>query len=493
MPALSKSKILSYRQCPKRLWLEIKRPELLENSAATLASFNIGHQVGEIAQSIFDSEDKGVLVNPQRDGFGFAFDQTQELLGSFNPIFEAALTNGDALALADIMLPMNKRGKPKWRMIEVKSSTSVKDYHRDDVAVQAHIAKETGVNIERIDIACIDNAWVYPGKNNYEGLLNVTEVTDEAFARNDEVKGWIKDAHKVVSKKAEPHITTGPHCAAPYECGFYEYCTSKEPQAKFPVDWLPNVRKKDLKALIHEKGIIELKEIPDDLLNEQQLRVKKHSLSRKTFFDKKGARQDLSTHKLPVYFLDFETINLAVPIWKGKRPYQQVPFQYSLHKIDRNGALSHRSFLDLSGKDPAKPFAESLIDDCGKLGTIYVYNIGFESGRVRELAESYPRLKKSLLAINERMFDLFVIAKNRYYHPSQEGSWSIKKVLPTIAPDLRYDDLEGVQDGGMAMGAFSEAISVDTSSARKSEIKEQLFDYCKMDTVALVKLWRFFS
>jgi CRISPR/Cas system-associated exonuclease Cas4 (RecB family) len=491
--ALSKSKLLAFRQCPKRLWLEVKRPELIEDSAATMASFKVGHQVGDIARSIFDPEDNGILIDPQQDGFDAAFSKTDSLLGSFQPIFEAALTNGDALALADVMLPLNKRGKPRWRMIEVKSSTSVKDYHRDDVAVQAYIAKKAGIDVRKVEVAVIDNQWVYPGKGDYQGLLITTDLTEEAMGRNKEVGKWIVDAQKVVARRSEPRISTGSHCSDPYSCGFYEYCSVNEPKAKFPVAWLPNIRTKALKKLVREDGVDDLRDVPNDLLNERQLRVKRHSVSGKAYFDKAGAAEDLATYKLPAYFLDFESINLAVPIWKGRRPYQQVVFQYSLHKLSRSGDLKHTFFLDLSGNDPSRPFAEKLIKDCGKTGPIFVYNIGFESTRVKELAARLPRLKQPLLSLNDRMVDLWPIAKNRYYHPSQQGSWSIKSVLPAIAPELSYESLTGVNDGGMAMEAYSEAISVGTTAERKAEIELQLLEYCKLDTFALVKLWAFFS
>ena len=196
---------------------------------------------------------------------------------------------------------------------------------------------------------------------------------------------------------------------------------------------------------------------------------------------------------LPALFLDFETIQFAVPIWKGTRPYQQIPFQFSLHRLGRNGTLEPQSFLDLSGHDPSKGFAEALISACGERGPVFVYNAGFETARIRELAERFPRLKRSLLAINERVVDLLPVARDRYYHPSQQGSWSIKKVLPVVAPDLSYSDLDGVQDGGMAMKAFMEATANQTAAARKAQIKQQLLDYCALDTLAMVRLWQFFS
>lgn len=240
----------------------MKRPELIQDFAATQASFRVGHQVGDIVRKIYDPESISVLIDPQKDGFDAAFAKMADLLGSFKPIFEAALTTGDALAWADIMLLLNKTGKHRWRLIEVKSSTKVKDYHRDDVAVQAYIAKKTGVALERIDVACIDNQWIYPGNKNYQGLLKTTDLTDETFSRNAEAKKWLADAQQVVAKSTAPKVSTGSHCTDPYACGFYAYCRNSEPQAKYPVGWLPDIRKK---ALINEEGVADLRGVPDEM------------------------------------------------------------------------------------------------------------------------------------------------------------------------------------------------------------------------------------
>jgi hypothetical protein len=493
MRTLSKSKILSFRQCHKRLWLEVHRPELREDSSSTQAVFKVGHQVGDLARTLYDPENKGTLIDFKADGFTAAFEKTASLITSKQPIFEAAFTAGGALAFADVMLPLNKRGKPRWKMVEVKSSTNVKDYYRDDVALQSYVAKSSGVDLHEIAIACIDSRWVYPGKSDYHGLLAETDLTAEAFSREEEVKGWIQESQAIVNKKSEPSIEIGKHCEQPYPCGFYGYCTKDYAIVEQPITWLPRIQKKALISAIEEKGLVEIKDAPDEHLNELQLRVKQCSLSGKAYYDKAGAKQDLSAYKLPAYFIDFETIQFAVPLWKGTRPYQQLPYQYSLHKLNRNGALTHTGFLDLSGKDPTKAFALSLIRACGKTGPVYVYNAGFETARIKELALRYPTLKQELLAINERVVDLLPIARQHYYHPSQEGSWSIKKVLPAIAPDLSYGNLDGVQDGGMATDAYLEAIAEITTEERKAEIEQQLLKYCELDTFAMVRLWQFFS
>ena len=492
MRNFSKSKLLALRQCPKRLWLEIHRPDLRADNAATQASFQIGHQVGDIAQRIYDPEGQGALIDVTTAGFARAFERTTELLGTTQPIFEAGFTAGGALAFADVMLPDQVDGKLVWRMVEVKSSTRVKDYHRDDVAVQAFIAQSAGVPLQSIALAHIDNSWTYPGNDDYSGLLVEVDLTAEAFARTEEVKSWIEKAQLTSASSVEPAIETGAHCDKPYDCGFYDYCSRNDPQAEFPVYWLPSMRAAKVRELAAQ-GVIELADVSDDLLNPKQLRVKTHTLANTVFFDAVGAAADLAVHSLPAYFLDFETIQFAVPIWQGTRPYQQNTFQFSLHTLSEAGQLEHTEFLDISGGDPSEPFVQALVAVCGDSGPVYVYSAAFETSRMSELATRYPHLKAALQAIIERAVDLLPIARERYYHPSQQGSWSIKKVLPAVVPELRYDALDGVQDGGGAMEAFLEAIHPNTQAERKNQIEKQLLAYCKLDTYAMVRLWQVFA
>ena len=488
MRTLSKSKLLAFRQCPKRLWLEIHAPQLREDSGATLANYATGHQVGDIARQIYDPAQHGQLIDPQVEGFDEAFARTQTLLRARQPIFEAGFRAEGALAFADVLLPAGKQ----WRMVEVKSSTSVKDYHRDDAAVQAFVARACGVPLQSIALAHIDSGWTYPGNGDYQGLLVEADLTEEAFARTDEVRGWIADAQAVVARKKAPRLATGAQCSAPYECGFLAHCQSAEPQAEHHVRWLPR-RSQALKAHIEEHGISELRDVPDDLLNPTQQRVKAATLSGQAFFDQNAAAQALAGHKLPGFFLDFETIQFGVPIWQGTRPYQQMPFQFSVHRLGRTGRVAHQAFLDLTGGNPSLPFAQALLAACGERGPVFVYNSAFEQTRIRELAERHPRLAPALHAINDRIVDLLPVARQHYYHPSQQGSWSIKAVLPALCPDLRYADLDGVQDGGAAQQAYLEAIAPATSAARKAELERQLLAYCRLDTWAMVRLWAAFT
>ncbi len=493
MRFLSKSKIIAFRQCPKRLWLEIHRPELREDSAGTLASYQVGHQVGDVAQRIYDPNGKGAVINAQTEGYEVAFARSASLLAEARrPIFEAGFKAEGALAFADVMLPATEDGQRAWRMVEVKSSTGVKDYHRDDVAVQTFIAQAAGVKLKSVAVACIDSSWVYPGSEDYRGLLAESDLTEEALARTDEVKSWIVEAQAVAAQTTAPEIAVGDHCHDPFDCGFCNFCNRDLPQPKYPLDWLPRFAGAK-RAQLAAEGVDDLRGVADKLLNEIQLRVKRHTLANTAFFDTAGAAADLAPRGFPAYFLDFESIQFAVPIWKGTRPYQQIPFQFSLHSLSNSGRLTHRAFLDLSGGDPSESFARTLIETCGKRGPVFVYNAAFETARMRELADRFPDFAPPLVAIIDRVIDLLPIARKRYYHPSQQGSWSIKVVLPAAVPELTYSSLNGVTDGGTAMNAYAEAIHPGTAAVRKNEIERQLLAYCRLDTFAMVRLWQFFK
>jgi len=492
MANLSKSKILAFRQCPKRLWLELHRPELNVISAATRAKFRVGHEVGEIARRIYDPAGTGVTIDARRDGYPAAFAQTEELLTKGErPVFEAGLQLEGAIAFADVMLPAGNGRTGEWRMIEVKSSASVKDYQKDDIAVQSHIAAGSGVRLSSISLACIDSKWVYPGGGDYRGLLFETDLTNETLARDREAAGWISEAQKIAASSAEPDIRTGSHCSEPYECGFCSYCKSQEPQPEFPLDWLPRFSVKQRASLGAAAGD-DLRLVPDELLNEKQLIVKQHTLASTTFFDAEGAAADLATHGFPALFLDFESVNPAVPLWKGTRPFQAIAFQFSLHKVAADGRLTHMGFLDLTGDNPVPAIASALLSACGGSGPIFVYS-HFEKTRIQELAKEFPPAATALLALIPRLIDMLPIAKERYYHPSMKGSWGIKAVLPAVAPDLAYGALAGVQEGGSAMEAYLEALRPGTPPERIAEIRSQLAAYCRLDTFAMVRLWHFFS
>ncbi len=490
---LSKSKLVAFRQCPKRLWLEVHQPELRQDSQATQGVFAVGHEVGAIAQRLFDPRGEGVVIDPQALGLSTALEQTQALLAERRPIFEAGFATQDALAFADVMLPHKEAGVPGWRMIEVKSSTSVKGYQEDDVAIQSHIARSAGVQLQKVSIAHIDSSWVYPGEGDYQGLLVEVDQSQNAFSRRQEVQAWIDEAQAVVAREQAPEIAVGRHCRDPFECGFMAVCQQGSPEPEFPVNWLPRIQTRALKTFIEERKISDMRDLPDHLLNAMQIRVRDATVNASAVFDAQGARQALARYPLPGYFLDFETIQFAVPRWAGTRPFLMLPFQFSLHRLAPNQSLTHAAFLDLQGSDPSERFARALIEVCHEPIPIFVYNAGFEGARLTELAQRFDALRVPLLDIKQRLVDLHPIARDHYYHPGQQGSWSIKKVLPTLAPDLDYSALSQVQDGSQAMQAYLEAIDSNTTAERKAQIQERLLAYCELDTLAMVEIWRFFA
>jgi len=498
MRNLSKSKIIAFRQCPKRLWLEIHKPELRDDSRSEVV-FAIGNQVGEMAQEIYNTDGTGHLVDINELGFPEVFTRTTQLLDEGKSIiFEAAMQAHGALALADVMIPTpdpSSHAGMQWEMIEVKSSTGVKNYHRDDVAVQSYIATAAGVKLSSVSLAHIDSTFVYQGDGDYRGLLTEANLTAEAMSRHGEVEQWLTEAHKTANRETEPDICTGDQCSSPFDCPFIDYCNQGIEQPESPVSDLPKLSA-SVKRELDQRGITELQDVPDSMLNSVQTKVKQHTLAGTTFFDAEGAARDLSQATIPGaphYFLDFETSNSAIPIWKDTRPYQQIPFQFSLHTLHPDGSLEQETCLDLSGADPRRPLAEALIGACGKDGPIFAYYAPFETKVIRELARIFPDLHDSLLALTNRIADLLPIARNHYYHPSQHGSWSIKAVLPAICPDLDYNELDGVQDGMMAVTAYQEAINPDTSPERKAGIHAELDQYCCLDTLAMVRLWEFFT
>jgi hypothetical protein len=306
---------------------------------------------------LYDPKGKGVLIDPQADAFDAAFARTQELLQSAQQIFEAGFRAEGALALADVMLPVRKNGKLACRMVEVKSSTSVKDYHRDDAAVQSFVARSSGAPLTKIALAHINSDWVYPGNEDHDGLLLENDLTDEVFGRGEEVRGWIAEAQLIVAKKREPRVATGKHCGNPYECGFLAYCLSQEPQAEQPIRWLPGRLSNELQAHTEAHGLTELRDVPDELLNEKQQRVKPVTLSGKPYFDQRATVATLAAHKLPLGLAQQGPRLYLVCRYRGYDNERSV----ALHRI-LSAEMSRLTF------DRPKEFGLKKYDDDGRFG-----------------------------------------------------------------------------------------------------------------------------
>ena len=505
---LSKSRLLAYRQCPKRLWLTVNAPQLLEDSSTTQASYAAGHRLGEVAQDIFNSSGQSHIFDVMGDGVAAVLADTQRMISTTGTklrkratLFEAGFEAAGIRAFVDVLQPVRGPADlpPRWGIVEVKSGGEVKDVYFEDAAIQYYVAIEAGLELDCIAIAHVDTSWTYEGDEQYGGLLKLVDATHEIQGLVQAVPSWVIAAQAVLRKRAAPARKTGTHCTNPYPCGFLAHCHSNEPLAEHPVQWLPRVSNKALREHLQKPRVRSMLDVPDDLLNASQLRVKQATLSGRAFVNTKGLAKALLAHGKPCYFLDFETISDVVPRWAGTRAYQAVPFQFSLHRVGPRGGVGHTGFLDTSGDDPRLPLAKALVAACGASGVVYAYNAGFESRCLRLLADyavgeaRKPRLARALLAIRERLVDLHPLLREHYYHPSQQGSWSLKAIVPALLPEPSYDGLNGVQNGGDAQTAYLEAIDYGTSAMRKKELRHQLIRYCTLDTLTLVEIWRKFT
>lgn len=477
MAGLSKSRINLHRQCPKRLWLKLNKPELETVDEGTQVSFSTGNRVGDIARQMFQD---GLLIDTPSLTEALAL--TQRLLPASQPLFEATFEHQGTLIRADLLLP-DAEG---WRMAEVKSSTSVKPYHLEDAAIQAYVLSHKGIELTGIDIAHINNQFVYPGNGDYAGLLNFADVTATVTNMAKDVGQWIAEAQTTAQSPDEPDIPVGKQCTNPFECSFRRYCdpTAFEPMPVYSAKVLPrggefaqsliNTQREDLRQLAQS-----------DLPNPVYQRIWRTLQTGQAELNPQ-AKTVLESLPYPYYHVDFETINLAIPVWAGTRPYQQVPFQWSCH-VQTADTITHHAFLADGLSDPRREFTESLLNTISTEGTIFVYNASFEKSRLKEMAQDFPEHKATIDALMPRIFDLLPLMRNHYYHPDMKGSWSIKAVLPTVAPDLNYKSLI-VGHGGAAMEAFEEMMSKETSTERRQALYQALLEYCELDTLAMVRI-----
>ncbi|MBU3606853.1 DUF2779 domain-containing protein [Polynucleobacter sp. MWH-Creno-3A4] len=481
MASLSKSKIIAHRQCPKRLWLQINRPDLIQISAATQVRFDEGNKVGDIARQNYPG---GVFIETLNRVEAIA--QTKEAVTKRQTIFEGAFFEENVMIRADLLFPE----KDGYRLVEVKSSTGVKSYHVDDVTVQSWVMEKSGCSPTSMALAYINNKFIYQGDGNYQGLFAETDLSNQVKPNMSQVQSWVDAAEKTLALTVEPTIAPGEQCMDPFTCDFISYCSPPEEGVEYPVEILPYG--KAIALELRNEGYIDLRDVPvERLSNPKHLKVHAATLRGQAILESEAIKQ-IQALPYPRYYLDFETIGFAIPIWAGTRPYMQLPFQWSCHIEQSDGSMTHKEFLDLSGNDPREMFAKTLIEAVSKDGPVIVYNAGFEGARIKELALAFPHLASELLAIPERFFDLLPIARNYYYHPDMKGSWSIKDVLPTIAPELDYANLE-VSDGTMAQEAYKEAIHSQTTPERKEVVRRAMLKYCEQDTIAMLKIVRAWS
>lgn len=472
---LSKSKIISGLQCPKRLYLEVYQPDVADGSES-VAAFATGHELGDLARTLYP---QGVLVG-HNDDLAAAIEGTQRHLSSKKSptIFEGTFSHQGVLVRTDIL----SKGPGGLCVTEVKASTSVKDYHLLDCAIQAWVIQRAGHKIERIQLAHVNRDFVYPGGGQYQGILSYVDLTEDAFAHESQVTEWVQNLKGVLAGGV-PDIEVGDRCHQPFPCPFQAHC--QPPQPDYPVTALPG-KGKIIQELLAE-GIEDIRDIPEGRLTRaDHERVRRVTVAG-TEELQAGADEILAELPFPRYYLDFETIGMVVPRWEGTRPYQALPFQWSCHIEHENGEIDHVEFLDTSGEPPMRRLAEEFIKTLNESGPIFTYT-NFENGVISGLARMYHDLAPELERILDRLFDLHPLVRKHYYHPDMLGSWSIKAVLPAIAPDLSYQELNGVQDGIAAGMAYLEALDPQTEKARREELIRSMLDYCKLDTLAMVRV-----
>jgi hypothetical protein len=483
---LSKSRIMSSLQCLKRVHLEVRQPGLASYSKATEAAFALGHQVGDIATRLY-GQGEGVMIRYSGGSFARPLSKTSELMTSLvrGPIFEATLQHEDVLVREDVLLPTNVRGAASWNLIEVKASTRLKPEHVQDCAIQAWVHTGAGHPLNQISLAHVDNAFVYPGSGEFDGLLTAEDITEQALDLQPSVPIWVERAREAV-EGSMPEVAVGAQCRKPYECPFIGFCWPND--SEYPISGLGGGAKK-LGEWV-SAGYRDIRDVPaHEISSDIQARIHRITLEGEPEL-LPGAREFVRDLPYPRYY-DFETIGPAVPIWPGTRPYETLPFQWSCHIERSPGELEHAEFLDLTGEAPMRTLADALIECLESSGPVLMYT-DYERRVIRGLAEMFPDLTDPLDAIDSRLVDLHPATKANYYHPDMLGSWSIKAVLPTIAPELDYAALEGIQEGTEASESYLEAIAEGTSAERRDDLRRQLLRYCEHDTEAMVRLVHFF-
>jgi hypothetical protein len=475
---LSKSQFTRGLQCHKSLWLLKNRPELrAEPDVGQQARFAAGTEVGILAQHLFPG---GVNLE-YRSGIPHNINMTRKLIASgTQTIYEATFRHDNVLAMVDIL----HKGPTGWELYEVKSATETKDIFINDTALQYYVVAGAGVSISRVYLVHLNNSYTRIGDLDLHELFTIDDITDLTLSRQ---AGITQELARMRSTLAggEPDIDIGPYCTTPYECDFRPYCWQHIPECSiFDIANLRTSRK----FALYYGGTLHLRDIPADfsLSDPMQMQVEAELTGRK-FINSRNIREFVSKVKEPVGFLDFETFMEPVPSLDYQRPYQQVPFQYSLHILTK-GMLSHHEFLGDPGRDPRQPFIEKLLAETRTCRTILVYNQAFEIPRLREIAASFPEYAEKIETLIARIVDLMLPFRNKdYYVREMCGSHSIKYVLPALVPELTYDKLD-IADGEMAMLAYTGLTKKD-DTAEKDKIRQDLLAYCRLDTFGMVRIW----
>lgn len=479
---LSKSAIAAFDECPRRLWLQVHLPEAaaVSDDSAQLR-LTAGTQVGTIARTLIP---EGALVNTGPN-MQAAIEKTAELIAKADqPIFEATLIYDDVLVQIDILLPVTTGGDTAWRLIEVKSSTAYKPHHIADLATQIWVAEQCGLRICSASVRHLNRNFILDRIGQFEGLFGDADLYDDAATAAVNLSATIAEARSVLGSD-EPAIPTGAHCSSPYDCEFGDHCKESEPEPPlWPISELPNTGSR-LASKWAEQDIYDLRNLPVEAeLSPLHERIRQAVSTGRPYIDTKAFAEAVSQWPYPRTWLDFEAIAFAVPRWVGTTPWQAIPFQFSAHVEQRDGSIEHIEALDLTGEDPREMIAEALAT-LPTHGAVIAWSKSYESARLREMAQALPHYSAMLLSLADRLVDPMPIAKAHYYHPDQRGSFSIKYVLPTVAPELDYSSLH-VTDGMAAQAAYMEAVEPGCTRQRRDEIDAALREYCGQDTWAMM-------
>jgi predicted RecB family nuclease len=483
-PRLSKSRYITGLQCPKRLWLGWHDPEpRSEPEPGTILA--VGTDVGIAARLLLPG---GVLVDEGPDRHAEAVERTRHLIADpkVPAIFEGAFVFDRVLIRADILDRLPTGG---WRLGEVKSSTRVKPEHLHDLAIQAYVIAGSGLAVEEMQLVHVDTRYVRDENGiDWHAYFEREDVTAEVRDLLPSVPERVGEMHAILVMPTAPEIRPSGHCFSPFPCEFWDRCTADK-----PTDWIINLPrlKTAMFAELDANGVESMRDIPPDFaLTPGQRRVVEAVVSGREFISDE-LPEALTALGPPASYLDFETFSPAFPLYVGTRPYQRIPFQWSLHRDDGAGGVGHSEFLAVGEVDPRREFAETLIEATGRMtGPIVVYS-PFEASVLRDLAGILPDLSGPLLAVIDRMVDLLPIIRRHVNHPQFLGSNSIKVVAPALVPGFSYDDLEGVADGNEASAVFYRLASDRSlSDEERDQYRRALLIYCGRDTLALTYVHR---
>ncbi len=475
---LSKSRFLSGLQCHKRLYLEIHSPELATPPTPDRrAIMDMGTDVGVLAREFFPG---GVLVEETHRQISAALIRTAELVAdpAVPAIFEGAFVWQGILVRVDAI---ERLDATRWRLIEVKATSRVKATHLDDLTIQSAVLDGAGLLIDGCYLMHLNTQYVFlGGELNLGEMFALDNMTDEVQARRPLVQSQLNEMREVLEKSDPPMINPDGHCSQPYECPFWAHCTKDKP-ARW-VFHLPGSSK--LQKGLRQEGIETIDDIPDHVpLSEIQRRVKAN-----VEWISPLLRARLQAVRYPVHHLDFETFMPAIPVFPQTRPYRPIPFQWSNHIEYEDGTVVHQQYLCVDGRDPREELAHKLLDSLGETGSICVYS-EYERFLLFGLGDFLPHLKSAFSKIVRRLWDLLSVIQQHYYHPEFGGSFSIKNVLPALAPKLAYDDL-GIQNGAVAAVLYQKMVFSETDLIERAQIAQDLQEYCGRDTLAMVELRR---